>query len=253
MSGKPRVEEGAAKAPAYIVTFSTLITLLLAFFVVLNSMGSVRDETLLDIGYRGSFLESFKKGFGIRQKFVDFENFGYKFAVNEPDRSFDEGAERTIDAKRERLGRIIKKLRRSANISPSPMEAEKTDFSVTDIHFLPGEAVLDESGKQFLREFCLGFRRNPPPEAIKFYVLGLSSDQTSPSALRFDEASEKEQWIISARRAQAVADFMANTLPSWLNWPVYCWGAGAGGEWVAQRSPVYKQSQILIAVLRADK
>lgn len=243
MSGKQRVEEGAAKAPAYIVTFSTLVTLLLAFFVVLNSLGSVRDETLLDTGYKGSFLESFKKGFGIRQKFVDFGNFGYKFAVREPDSSFDENAERIIDAKRERLGRIIKKLRGSANVSPSPMEAEKADFSVTDIHFLPGEAALDESGKQFLREFCLDLRRNPPKEAIKFYVLGLSADQTS----------EKEQWIISARRAQAVADFMANTLPSWLNWPVYCWGAGPGGEWVAQRSPVSKQSQILIAVLRADK
>ena len=210
---------------------------------MLNSLGSVRDETLLDTGYKGSFLESFKKGFGIRQKFVDFENFGYKFAITEPDSSYDENAERTIDAKRERLGRIIKKLRGSANVSHSPMEAEKTDFSVTDIHFSPGEAVLDESGKQFLREFCLDFRRNPPPEAIKFYVLGLSSDETS----------EKEQWIVSAKRAQAVAEFMANTLPSWLNWPVYCWGAGGGGEWVAQRSPVYKQSQILIAVLRADK
>ncbi len=246
MSKVHRVEEPAPKAPGYIVTFSTLVTLLLAFFVVLNSLGPVRDETLLDTGYKGQFAElfaSFKKGFGIRQKFVDFGNYGNKFAISEPDSSFDETSERTIDASRERLGRIIKKIRGSANVSHSPMEAEKTDFSVTDIRFSPGEAVLDESGKQFLREFCLELRRNPPPEAIKFYVLGLSADQTS----------EKEQWIISARRAQAVADFMANTLPSWLNWPVYCWGAGSGGEWVAQRSPVYKQSQILIAVLRADK
>jgi flagellar motor protein MotB len=72
-----KIEEGAPKAPAYIVTFSTLITLLLSFFIVLLSMGTTQDNTLFDRGYQGGFLESFKRGFGIRQTF-DFKSLGNK-------------------------------------------------------------------------------------------------------------------------------------------------------------------------------
>ena len=66
-----------------------------------------------------------------------------------------------------------------------------------------------------------------------------------------DEAAEKQQWILSAGRAQVVADFVRDTLPSASNWPVYSWGAGPGGDWVGRDSPISKQTQILIAVLRA--
>lgn len=238
MRQKRRIEESSTKAPAYIVTFSTLITLLLAFFVVLVSMGTTRDETLFDRGYRGGFLESFKRGFGVRQEF-GFGNIGNKYAIREPDESF-EG--RTTDANTERLRRIIKKLGRSMNIAPSPIAAKKTDFSVTNVHFSPGDAVLNESAKEFLTGFCMNLQRNPDSKTIRLYVLGLADD----------EANEKEQWIVSARRAQVVADFLKNTLPAGLKWPVYFWGAGPGGDWVEQYSPISKQSHILIAVLRGD-
>jgi hypothetical protein len=255
-----RVEESAAKAPAYIVTFSTLVTLLLAFFVVLVSMGSARDDTLLNQGqgYKGGFLGAFKKGFGVRQK-LDLGNIGNKYPISDTDEGF-EG--RTPDADTERLRRIIKKLSRSMKISPSPIAAQKTDFSVTNIHFLPGEAALNEPAKEFLTEFCLNLQQSvawPPwpylhglstgslsgearatPGSLKLYVLGLAGD----------EINEKKQWIISAKRAQAAAEFLRNTLPAEAHWSVYSWGAGAGGDWVEQYSPVSEQSQILIAVLR---
>jgi flagellar motor protein MotB len=235
---KHRIEESSAKAPAYIVTFSTLVTLLLSFFIVLLSMGTTQDKTLFDRGYQGGFLESFKRGFGIRQTF-DFKSLGKKYSISEPDEGY-EG--KTPDVNTERLRRIIKKLSQSMNIRPSPIAAQKTDFSVTDIHFSSGEAVLDEPAKKFLSEFCLNLQQNPGSEAIKLYVLGIAGDQ----------ASEKEQWMVSARRAQAVADFMKNTLPAELNWPVYCWGAGPGGEWVEQHSTTSKQLHILIAILRGN-
>jgi len=235
---KHRIEESSAKAPAYIVTFSTLVTLLLSFFIVLLSMGTTQDKTLFDRGYQGGFLESFKRGFGIRQTF-DFKSLGKKYSISEPDEGY-EG--KTPDVNTERLRRIIKKLSQSMNIRPSPIAAQKTDFSVTDIHFSSGEAVLDEPAKKFLSEFCLNLQQNPGSEAIKLYVLGIAGDQEN----------EKEQWMVSARRAQAVADFMKNTLPEGLNWPVYCWGAGPGGEWVEQHSTTSKQLHILIAILRGN-
>ena len=233
-----RIEESPAKAPAYIVTFSTLVTLLLAFFVVLCSLGTTQDDTLFDKGYKEGFLESFKRGFGVNRRF-NFGNIGNRYGISEPDESF-EG--RTIDANTERLRRIIKKLGRSMNIAPSPIAAQKTDFSVTNVHFSSADVILNEPAKEFLTEFCMNLQRNPGSSTIRLYVLGLAGD----------EANQKEQWILSARRAQAVADFLKNTLSAGLKWPVYSWGAGPGGNWVEQYSPISKQSHILIAVLRGE-
>jgi outer membrane protein OmpA-like peptidoglycan-associated protein len=135
------------------------------------------------------------------------------------------------------------------------MTANKTDFTVTNIRFAQGDARLDESAKQFLGGFCSQLQQNYGSRPVKLYVLGLANDQRS----------EKEQWILSAKRAKAAADYLRGILSSgsdsqiqrstiggWSNWSVYWWGAGSGGDWVGQDSPIYKQSQILIAVLRVD-
>ena len=68
------------------------------------------------------------------------------------------------------------------------------------------------------------------------YVLGLAPD----------EKTEKEQWIVSAQRAEAVAAFLQDNLILAGNiqkqfgldeatsmWSVHSWGAGPGGVWAA--------------------
>ena len=146
---------------------------------------------------------------------------------------------------------------------PSEIAAKKTDFSVTNIRFARGDARLDASAKQFLGGFCSHLQQDSGSRPVKLYVLGLADDR----------AAEKEQWILSAKRAKAAADYLRGILwvparrgPSsglgsqtqgsafggWSKWSVYWWGAGPGGDWVRQDSPISKQSQILIAVLRAD-
>ena len=146
---------------------------------------------------------------------------------------------------------------------PSEVVAAKTDFSVANIRFARGVSHLDASAKQFLGNFCSNLQQDSGSRPIKLYVLGLAGDQ----------ATEKDQWILSAKRAKVVADYLRGILlvptrrdPSsgsgfqaqrsafgaWSKWSVYWWGAGPGGDWVRQGSPISKQSQILIAVLRAD-
>ena len=138
---------------------------------------------------------------------------------------------------------------------PSEVAAKKTDFSVTNIRFARGDARLDASAKQFLGGFCSHLQQDSGSRPVKLYVLGLADDR----------ATEKEQWILSAKRAKAAADYLRGILSSgtsfqtqrsafggWSKWSVYWWGAGPGGDWVRQDSPISKQSQILIAVLRAD-
>jgi len=238
---KKSAESEGPKVPAYIVTFSDITTLLLTFFVMLLGLANVMDPELFYKG-RGSFMQSMKElGLGMlysRKRAPEFGSVKIKYFIETPDKQFPG---RTIHAKEEEIRRLFKEVQRSMETMPSQIVAKKTNFSVTNVRFPPGEATLNGPAKRFLTEFCLDLQHDRSDEAIKLYVLGLARD----------EAAEKQQWILSAGRAQVVADFLRDTLPSASNWPVYSWGAGPGGDWVGQDSPISKQTQILIAVLRA--
>lgn len=227
--------------PAYIVTFSDMTTLLLTFFVMLLSLANVQDPELFNKG-RGSFVQSMRNlGLGMlynRKRAPEFGEVKIKYFIDNPDKLFPG---RSIHAKEEEIRRVFKNLSRSMKTLPSKIVAQKTSFSITNIRFSPGQATLNEQARQFLTEFCLDLKKGLGSEAVKLYVLGLDSE----------EATEKQQWILSARRARATEDFLKETLPSVSNWPVYSWGAGPGGDWVEQNSPISKKSHILIAVLRA--
>jgi chemotaxis protein MotB len=252
---RSKTEESGPKVPAYIVTFSDMVTLLLTFFVMLLSLANVQDD---EIFYKGRDSFSFavrSLGLGMllsRKPKPDFGHVKIKHFISEPDKSFDG---RSINAKEEKIRQVFNELRQSMKTMPSEVAAKKTDFSVTNIRFARGDARLDASAKQFLRGFCSHLQQDSGSRPVKLYVLGLAGDQ----------AAEKEQWILSAKRAKVVADYLKGILSSgssfqtqrsamggWSKWSVYWWGAGPGGDWVRQDSPIYKQSQILIAVLRAD-
>ena len=252
---RSKTEESGPKVPAYIVTFSDMVTLLLTFFVMLLSLASVQDPELSGKG-RDSFSWSIKNfGLGMlwgRKPRPDFGNVKIKYFISKPDKFF-EG--RSIHIKEEKIRQVFNELRQSMKTMPSEIAATKTDFSVTNIRFARGVSRLDASAKQFLGSFCSHLQQDSGSRPVKLYVLGLAGDQ----------AAEKEQWILSAKRAKAVADYLRGILSSesgfqrqgsafggWSKWSVYWWGAGPGGDWVRQDSPISKQSQILIAVLRAD-
>ena len=248
------IEDEGAKVPAYIVTFSDMVTLLLTFFVMLLSLANIQDPELFNMG-RNSFWESVRGlGLGLlygREQKPDFGSVKIKYFVSGPDKFFED---RTIDAKEEEIRRFFKNLSRSMKSTPSQIVAEKTNFSITNIHFGAGDATLNGSAKRYIREFCAPLQQARGTRGVNFYVLGLASD----------EATRQEQWILSAKRAEVVAGFLQDTLRAGLKegnsafndqlpgWRVYSWGAGPGGDWVGRDSPVSKQSQILIAVLRTE-
>ncbi len=236
-------EDSGNKVPAYIVTFSDMVTLLLTFFVMLLTLASVQDPELFNQG-RDAFWNSIRSlGLGVLFGRKPGSNFGavkIKYFVSTPDKFFEL---RTIDAKEEEARRLFRKVAKSMTAVPSRIVAENNSFSVTNIGFSPADATLNESAKKFLRRFADDLQQGAGPDAIKLYVLGIAAE----------EKSEKERWILSARRAQAVSDFLQSLLPTELRWPVYCWGAGSGGCWVSEDAPISKHSQILIAVLRADE
>ena len=238
-----KIKESSPKVPAYIVTFSDMVTLLLTFFVMLLSLATVQDPELFNIG-RGSFVQSIRElGLGMLYGTKPKPNFGnvkIKYFIHSPV-SLLEG--RTVDAQEEKIRQIFKKLNHSMTTMPSQIVAKRTDFSVTDIRFPPGDSTLNEPAKNFLIKFSADLQQAPDSGDITLYVLGLASDETT----------DKDNWILSARRAQATADFLKEILPSGVNPSIHSWGAGPGGDWVAPNSPISQQSQILIAVLRANE
>ena len=248
-------KEEKPKVPAYIVTFSDMTTLLLTFFVMLLSLATLRDDELFHKG-RDSFTYAIKSlGLGMfagRKPKPDLGYYKVKYYINEPNETF---RGRSINIKEEKIRKLFNELSGSMKAVPPVMATNKTDFTVTNIHFAQGDARLDESATQFLGGFCSQLQQNYGSRPAKLYVLGLANDQRS----------EKEQWILSAKRAKAVADYLRGILSSgsgsqtqrstirgWSKWSVCWWGAGPGGDWVRRDSPISKQSQILIAVLRVD-
>jgi hypothetical protein len=235
-------EQKPPKVPVYIVTFSDMVTLLLTFFVMLLTLAHVRDPELFNVG-RDAFWSSVR-GLGLgmlqgRKISPDFGKVKIKYFISESD---EPSGIRTIDAKEEDIRRLFKEVTRSMISLPSHLVAKDTTFSVADISFPPDEFVLDEPAKKFLMQFAADLQENSQPKSVKLCVLGLAGDVKD----------EEKQWTLSARRAQAVSDFLDSILPKELQWPVYSWGAGAGGHWVSENSPVSNQSQILLAILRTD-
>ncbi|MCK5225799.1 MAG: OmpA family protein [Planctomycetes bacterium] len=250
---RPQPEESADEVPSYIVTFSDMVTLLLTFFVMLLSLAIVQDPELIDKG-RDSFVKSITHfGLGILAGKNSKSNLGsskVKYFISNPN---TDSQTICIDAKQQDLREIFKQLSKSMETLPSQIVAEKNNFSVTSIRFSPEDATLNDSAKNFLTDFCTALQQNPESKSAIIYVLGLCDE----------EINERNQWMLSAKRAKAAADFMTSILPSRsnkqadlqaadasTNWPVYSWGAGSGGKWVGQDSPISKKSQILIAVLR---
>ena len=247
-------EEGP-KVPGYIVTFSDMVTLLLTFFVLLLTIANDQDPELYNKG-RDSFLESLRyAGLGMlfgRTNVPDLGSSKIKHPLDHPD---DSAQSRTIDARAEELRRIREMVRERTTIVPSPVIAERTDYAVTNVHFAPGRDDLDESSRKFLTGFCRDLQQEESQKQVILYVLGLATDGRT----------EKERWLLSAKRANAVEDFLRDTLSSSSEsdsqdqpgalesiskYSIYSWGAGSGGDWAERDSPFSKQSQILIAVLR---
>jgi outer membrane protein OmpA-like peptidoglycan-associated protein len=225
-----------------------MITLLLTFFVLLVSMGKVRDDTLFDQGQALFMLQSIKTGFGFRED-IDLGNPKIKYYMENAE--VTEG--RTIDDEEERRRRIFNKLSQTIRTLFSEAPAEKANFTIADISFASGRTDLDEPAKKYLAEFSLDIQNNLNPETDTLYIQGLAGEQTP----------EQQQWILSAKRARTVADFLQKTLaPTTENqtsrslssnrpqWRIFWWGAGPGTDWVKGERTISENVHILIAVAR---
>lgn len=241
------------KVPAYIVTFSDMVTLLLTFFVLLLSLAQVQDPDLFNQG-RDSFWESINLcGLGAllgSDARPDFQADKTKHLTTDPQTTQD----RTLDEYREKLRQAFERLSQSMTTLPSQIVGHRLDFSITPVKFGAGEALLSDESRQYLARYCVDLQQNLRADSCTLYVLGLAGD----------EATQMRQWMLSAQRAETVARFLreelarhTRSLPAAPSsgegpaWRILWWGAGPGGHWAGQDRPDPGQSQILIATLKS--
>jgi outer membrane protein OmpA-like peptidoglycan-associated protein len=245
---KSKPQEEAPAVPLWIVTFTDMTTNLLTFFVLLLSMGQIRDDSLFDEGQRISvlFLESVKAGFGIRAA-TNLQNEMVKYTVDKPERPTGI----TKDAREEQTRRLFDTLQRSMQTMPTQIKGSRVEFTAAHVRFAPGQAVLDEAGRQWLSRFCLNVRNNLDPAATLLYVVAVADNG----------ATEVQSRLLAAQRSHAVATFLRESLgtpvagPSTsaaggAPWRVLWWSAGPGTSWGGQDPPDPGQSQVLIAAMK---
>lgn len=237
--GKKTSEKAQGGAPAYIVTFSDMITLLLTFFVLLLAMADEQNESLYTDGQT-----AFKRavaGFGLSGILfskTDGSHFDHPLVKYRVSKGNDEVEDRSIDSETEMLRRVIIDLEYLMEISPSQITASSKTFTAIDIHFEPGSWKLNESAKQYLNKYSRQIQENFVNQPLAFYVVGMAGS----------EKPGKQQWAVSGNRAQAVADHLKNKF-SENAWPVYCWGVGPGGDWTGSSGFISKKSQVAVVML----
>lgn len=247
----PVAEEAGEKSPLWIISFADMISLLMAFFVMLLTMAHDKSGKLANEG-EGIFeatIAGFKKsssGFGLQGMFggdtkkhgfandsVSFDAHQTYYPIKEKETSV-----RTIDAAEEKVRRVFNRLGTHVKTSKSQLSWGQPDFVVTPITFGQGLYTLDPPAKDFLNKFTTDLQESGN-EKIKLYVVGLASQ----------EPVGKQQWLLSAKRADVVADFIRGNMPAGSQWAIYAWGAGTGGDWVVKDSATAGQS-IFIGVIR---
>jgi len=245
------VEERGESAPLWMVSFADMISLLMAFFLMLLTMSTEQSGMLCNegAGVFGETLHGFRKtivGFGMPGLFgaadeaVPLDSPKVYYPIGSGN---DPNVHRTVDAREERTRRIFRRLEGRARTYGAQIRGRDPDFFVLPIAFAPGQSVLNESALQSLSTFAASLKGFAPVDRLNLYVVGLAPDV----------ADERQQWMVSARRSQVVGDFLRDHLPSETTCRVFSWGAAAGGDWVKKGSPIPTQSYVAIAVLKTNE
>ncbi len=216
-------DDGDGGQPMWIVSFTDMITLLLAFFVLLQAFAADQDPDLFHAG-QGSFRRAIE-GLGMmtllfgQPSTIEGVERKRRHPTEEQD---EEDRRRVLDAEDDRIREIFRELRDMTSVRTADHSPRTTLALTTGVRFGPGEATLSEQDAESLDARAADIARTVPAgRRVRVNVIAGGADC----------AGETEAWWVSARRASAAAACLGKALRRHAparEWTVRSWGCGRG-------------------------
>jgi len=243
---QPGAEEKRG-APAWLISFTDMITLLLSFFILLQAFAKVRDPELFYAGQGGFQRAISRLGlpdwlFGQPER-IRLKYLNQKHPMEED--TENEYPLQVIDAQDEKIRKLFQELRRLRRTEVGDQWGRPAQWLATPIRFGPSGIDLHDAGKEFLRDLARDLRHYGGSGAPRVSVIGLAPDATTP----------RDRWTLSARRASVVEAFLTSLLRKELNHrgvEIDSWGGGAGEHWYGAPEHQQQQAFIVLALMQAQ-
>lgn len=238
-------EESGEKAPLWIISFADMISLLMAFFVMLQTMAAEKTNNFLETGkdkikvISGEFRRNIDN-FGIPTLFgkpticSSFHTIENKSSLENPEEKIDHQA---VDGHEEKIRRLFSKLSSEAETHISQFDKQKLSFEATPITFTGENTDLDNKSKSYLMQLASTLQQAGNLDNTLIYVAGLAPDMTSPEL----------QWTVSELRARKVKSVLQSLLPGKDPDSIHWWGAGPDMEGLKSSNSSNTVPTILIA------
>lgn len=243
---RKREAEPQGRTPAWIVSFTDMITLLLAFFIMLQALATKRDPDLFFKG-QGAFRRAIS-GLGFpdwllgQHEKIDLKHTRIKHPMEEDPE--DASRQRVIDTEDEKIRKVYEDLRQLVEADATDYDGSPARVLATPITFERDDATLGEPAREFLLNLVSYLKQQTGGRAPSLQVIGLAPDETDP----------ENRWLLSACVRQG-RRHLPRRVPRRRNEApgarVESWGAGPGSRWGRTVGRMPQQVFILIGLMDA--